>query len=127
MTRTDLIAALESASGPSRELDAEIASYVLPVGYGMYLTREQWAAAVAAENWNSPRYTGSLDAAMTLKPEVWMVRVLAQNDGGGWFCELVSRWPSSYTKKVRSGGDNSNLTPALALCTACIKALESGE
>lgn len=93
MTRSDLIAALRAAAGPDRKLDAEIACAVrhLPEKAPDWLKR--WGADFApisykgadpgqiaamhndgtpGINWTSPRYTASIDAALTLLPdELW--------------------------------------------------------
>lgn len=91
MTRSELIAALRAATGPDRELDAEIAALVrfVPSTAPRWLT--EWGGSfkpapdvhsgvVAAFGdsgnlavwWEAPKYTGSIDAAMTLLPdELW--------------------------------------------------------
>src|SRR5712664_179299 len=60
---TSLLSRLQSATGPSRELDAEIA---LANGWRQ-LTHDLWRKGdnVAEE---PPRYTESIDAALTLLP-----------------------------------------------------------
>lgn len=70
MTNKELIAALEAADGPSRELDAEIA-----LASGEFITkpgREGMFARKDAPNQFSgyvPPYTSSIDAALTLAKE----------------------------------------------------------
>lgn len=77
MTLPDLIAALERADGPSRELDAEIDVAVKPDGYSMWCSerlpvRETLSSGlviVKEYTYQVARYTASLDAALTLIPE----------------------------------------------------------
>jgi len=75
MAMNDLIARLEAATGPDRELDAEI--YRTAVGLGMYETIVHRFGDFFVRNYPGPpepeyrrlpRYTASLDAAMTLVP-----------------------------------------------------------
>jgi hypothetical protein len=116
VTRAELTAALEKATGASRELDAEIAKLVgAPHGPYEHVTVE----TRSIEYWNeqAPAYTGNLDAAMTLKPK---------------HCALELRCTIAYSCGATvygqdTHGDANGATPALALCIACIKALESGE
>lgn len=64
MTLTDLIAALEAADGPSRELDAEIANLL-----GLttsYWPGKEWEYRDGGEWRPLPAYTTSLDAARSL-------------------------------------------------------------
>lgn len=91
----ELIARLESADGPSRELDAAIAAVTkLP----------------------SIRYTGSTDAALTLVPDVYRVGVLMEMEDGTWAAKLFNRG--------KPGGlpSRGGYTPALALAAAALKA-----
>jgi hypothetical protein len=78
---TDLIQRLQDASEGSRELDAEIAAH-LKIYTGQFDYAREWQGAWEPEingmvhlinnkgqrslNFVSPRYTGSIDAAMTL-------------------------------------------------------------
>ena len=101
MTRADLIAALEKAEGPSRELDAEIRKHVP----GDYL----------------PAFTASLDAALTLVPEGLAWRVEPATPGytdWGKYRAGVTTWEKPYD--LPSYG----ATPAIALCIAALKARE---
>jgi hypothetical protein len=109
MTRTDLIAALESASGPSRELDAEIYAALNPLYY---------SASPNDENDFVPSVTASLDAAVTLVPDGldWEVKTAPHRKGG--IARVVSMERTTWAEAA---------TPTMALCIACIKALESGE
>lgn len=68
MTPTELLAALEGATGPSRELDAEIAA-----SEGWTRFSDYWLSPSGRQRqYHPPAYTASLDAALTLykeKPE----------------------------------------------------------
>lgn len=100
---TDLITRLESADGPSRELDAEIA-----VVCGIDIGRSKGDP----NDHRLPAYTASIDAALTLVPEgrhteieIWTDgRGRAEFNGVGTTCGAWGR------------------TPALALAAAALKA-----
>lgn len=146
----DLIKRLEEATGPSRELDAEIWLAVEPGA-----TRDQWSYTHEAtgrvchvdETRDAarrlvlvPSYTSSLDAALTLVPE-----------GFGWNCGMplpkyMARfWASVFREKTAEERQSGNIhagsfyqhgpdrgtalkadeysaTPALALCIASLRA-----
>ena len=104
----DLAERCEKAQGPDRELDREIAEATKP---------DFWLVP--------PRYTASLDAALSLVPEGWAWAVY-----GGAREEIVATaycvpnggrlpWPDWVT-------DICAATPALALCAATLRALASG-
>lgn len=110
MTPAELIAALEAATGPSRELDVALFASV-----GMSDLQERHCAQWITNNkdrgvtrdhylfaW-APRYTASIDAAMTLMPanHWWMVMGTAAKCGAY----------AAY-----------GATPAIALCAAALKA-----
>ena len=70
----DLIARLEAATGPDRELDAAIALTVgLDIGRGRAHSQDSRVSA----------YTASIDAALTLVPKGWGVVVRRWADGTG--------------------------------------------
>jgi hypothetical protein len=83
----------EQAAGPDRELDAEIARFLVLTG----------AEDIARSRYGWSYFTASLDAAVTLVPE-----------GCGWMVmknvAKVGRWPKRAS------------TPALALCAAALRA-----
>jgi hypothetical protein len=101
----ELIARLEAATGPDRELDAAI-----------------WQACQHAdwkwqhERYEAPAYTASIDAALTLcGGESGLGSLIAGNfpDGSrGW----VARVRSPET------ADGEGRTPALAICIAALRA-----
>jgi len=111
---TDLIARLEAAAEGSRELDVEIQRH--RTGHPddhWYELNGKWA-----RNECPPRYTTSLDAALTLVPEGWFVRKLAEYEDG-WTCTLI--------KGARNENGASAATPALALCIAALRARQGME
>jgi hypothetical protein len=96
MTREELIAALEAATGPSWELDGFICEAVGAV------------KPEATPHWEwPPRYTASIDAALTLVPE-----------GASGAIEF-----GNHTQACVVGGPwCDGATPAIALCIAALKA-----
>lgn len=111
---TDLLSRLSAATGPSRELDAEIA---LANGW-----RHDHAMAYGGEFWQNPtgqicpqppRYTESIDAALTLVPE-----------RAGW--KLASWFKDGYAADVHLPNGvitrGEGTTPAIALVIACLRA-----
>lgn len=111
-----LIERVESADGPDRELDAAILAAVPPdqvpspiveSGYGWRYDRGYWWLATGEDsrtppkNVCPPRYTTSIDVALTLFPD----------QTGPW-----SAWNCAIPR-VRGAP-----TPALALCAAALKA-----
>lgn len=99
MTLDDLIARVEAADGPDRELDAEIGRIAAERFLG-YIPPEPQRGCI--------RYTASLDAAMTLRPEgaVWKVE-----DHPVYGISAVVQDQQSYAA-----------TPALALTAAALRA-----
>ncbi len=125
MTRAELIAALEAATGPSRELDASIgeALGVAPQYYSEYGYGDP---AKDAPREHAP-YTESIDAALSFTPEGWKPSLLSwavpeltePNKRVTAFMTLVT---GDYKGHVR--GD-SGATPAIALCIANLRAIEA--
>lgn len=121
MTREQLIAALEAATGPSRELDVAIV-------YALYPDIGPYAAHCAGDPpifWFDPYYkqecplfTASIDAALSLVPEGWRVYALQQFtvDTAKWACGLDMRYGPGQVL-VREAP-----SPAIALCIAALKA-----
>ena len=109
----ELIERIEGAEGPSRELDAEIA-----------LT-QGWSE-LPGDNWCGPegqiavpRYTASLDAAMSLVPEGMQWRVDSHHNIAGVFEYPTDPETGPYCVEHEGEG----LTPALALCAAALRAI----
>lgn len=124
MTRSELIAALEKATEPSRKLDLDIylasnglTQYEQVVWHGANPVIRYYPGPPGAEYRGIPRYTTSLDAALTLVPRGWASVVYIETDGSG---------------DVRIGkytGDESfmdvGITPAVAVCIAALHAMEA--
>lgn len=113
MERADLIAKLETAEGPSRELDFAIAAAV------------GWPDAPYSKQ-HARRYTESTDAALTLVPEGWQWKVGFQKT----LAEKATPIAMVYAPD-KTGAFDERLrayvaaTPALALCIAALKAREA--
>lgn len=136
----DLIEKLEGLEGPDREVDAEI-----------FEMEPEWREAFSAECLDSlsdreicqkaarhaPRYTASIDAAMTLVPEGWRFGI---EQGGQFDGEDIPEawcwpWDSSFDPDWQNGqqgyrdaSDGKRAcapTPAIALCIAALRAREA--
>ncbi len=149
MTREELIAALEAADGPSRELDATIAK---DAGWHRVEPRHakrSGGAWIAPEDFlgvmsngapildslhgtdmhkDVPRYTSSIDAALTLARDNWRVSMKQL-----WNGSSKREW--SVTVNIYSApprywvGDANGLKPnaAHAICIAVMRAMEDGK
>jgi len=119
MDHKELIERLEAAESGSRELDAEIAK---EVGYTFMetwtLSEEYWIGPAPAPDKPVvlPRFTTSLDAALTLVPEGFWTRLIIATPP---VAEVNPNNIESVDGKVIA------TTPALALCIAALKARES--
>lgn len=125
MTLTELIAALEAADGPSRELDAQIALAhgwdVVPIREKGGHTWDRWYRPYMGKRYpvRLPNYTSSIDAALTLVPEGYgLVIDVAGEYASASIYELRSTRAGPFVKPARR-------TPALALCIAALKAREA--
>jgi len=117
----ELIARLEAATVGSRELDAEIWLSIMKNGESMLMALRE-----------SPHYTASLDAALTLVPEGWAWELDWDKDGDAtpawstWsasaFCHPADRDPQN--PHCPRGMSRKAKTPALALCIAALRARE---
>ena len=123
----DLIEKLAQAEGPSRAIDVLIWQQVCPDQYAVFVRD---ARAMAGRDWDearrskdlrdkaqriSPRYTASIDAALTLVP-----------DGATGLISIGL----GYARIERSDGTHWSGdadTPALALCTAALSAKEPSQ
>lgn len=107
----DLIERLQTATGPDRELDAEIGTLVgfVPKEKKHYRRGRYPLQLLRVEKlW--PAYTASIDAAITLVPE---------------HCSFAVRFNVRSEAMVygQGAGENADApTPALALCIAALKA-----
>ena len=119
MTREELIAALEKAEGPSRELDCEIAMHRMPELRGFARIGEDWVhPQYSTIRTYAIEYTASIDAALTLVPEGWdWSVVLAERfeDKNPASCQVIQRGRLKFHTTHAA-------TPALALCIAALKA-----
>ena len=119
MTRHELIAALEAATGPATELDAEIIYlFIDPIRYDLERDDGDYTYVVDGQVFAVPKFTASIDAALTLVPGGWMVELwLAQpTETQRWDSNVVVYYERS--RAVRAEGK----TPAIALCIAALKA-----
>ena len=122
-----LIARLEAATGPSRELDCEIAEQAgwAEVGY-----RPKFVSPIGFPPHGKsvrcvPRYTASLDAALTLVPEDWKMQGQiawpGYDDG-----KFINDVRVELHHVVSSGGGPMVTalakTIAIAICLAALKA-----
>lgn len=147
-TLLELAAKVEGASGPDREIDAVIHALIVLAEFGTPEVDIERCLTVVREPWDwedEPHpileYTASLDAAMSLVPEGWrwLVRSSAPNspDAGKYFARIETPDFNAYSwgkgedwiREIESGAEFKALaaTPALALCSAALKALAAGE
>ena len=87
MTLLELAERVEALDGPDREVDALVGRYKAADFLGTLPADPQYGCA---------RYTASIDAAMQLKPE-------------GWVIETLSYWPK------HSDGEDSNIGARVSL------------
>lgn len=134
MTREELIAALEKASKPSRELDGYIYMLTLPASRRKPVSWEVtpegmiWAwtrnppHAPGTGGWwaTPPEYTASIDAALTLVPEGWNASIFT----GCGIAEVEECMSLDDDRKCRIEQGEAR-TPAIALCIAALKAQEA--
>lgn len=126
----ELIARIEAATGPDREIDRDIFSAVFPElvpspivtsGYGWRQDRGGWWLATGEDSRTPPktiyplRFSASIDVALTLMPE-------------GYF-PVIDFVKNRCWIRDAQGFDMPNgcaygfaATPALALCAAALKA-----
>lgn len=118
----DLIERLEKATGPSRELDGAL--FEIATGKSPYFNTVPYRAGGAPQRkmMSVPAYTESIDAALTLVPEGWTVANIGQNDSKGWWAELRRGFQTSYDRVELSNIGLRELGPAIALCSAALRA-----
>lgn len=115
----------EALSGPNRDLDAEIAPLqgLRVVDEGHPIGRMCYDDLGSAQL--MPRYSASIDAAMTLLPGHEGIGWRASNGAGGPTAEV---WVFDYNsgKMLCEAGANAGvMTPALALCAAALRARDA--
>lgn len=106
---SELLARLEAATGPDRELDAAIALWA---GWTRHHGQYEWMKPNGFfSTVGCPAYTASIDAALTLVPA----------DATGYMVSVVNR--SAYAcVSLRDGFEGNAPTPALAIVIAAIRA-----
>lgn len=125
--KAGLIARLTEETGPSRELDHDIAVAAFPGAYGFATSEHNrknghpvglGAEARPCMTADAPRYTESIDAALTLVPDEWRPEHIGEQlSGGRWDVELHWR-DYSMDDCIQAVGR----TPAIALCIATLRA-----
>lgn len=130
-----LIERIEASSEGSRELDVAIG---LAVG-GFFIAEPRWPGAEpmigyvdsdgsrvepgnGAQDSLVPRYTASIDAAATLVPDGWYWRAGHGVLWPGW-AHLNRKHPDHCDRDDEHSAHGE--TPALALCAASLKAMET--
>lgn len=124
----DLIERLEKAMGPDRELDdlvAERVGYALANSYASIFGTgfcKTWKAPDGRYVGAAPKFTVSIDAALTLVPDGWRWRVEDYNVNPSPRAELaevgqVMDYGIGIKRRAQSGG----ATPAIALTIAALK------
>ena len=118
-----LITRLEALTGPSREVDAEIAK---AVGWTTFMFGGAglcWKDPAGRVHAVPPHFTGSIDAALTLMPKInrpnlpWLaIKSNNPNNPIGCRCELWLDNVKNYNGRGK--------TLAIALCIAALKARE---
>jgi hypothetical protein len=109
----------EKATGPHRELDYAISE---GIGKGCVRSSKPLREDHAEETggFTIPRYTASLDAAMTLVPEGWRPVIdMASEEGAA----IVDVWAAPAASPQPTRRHAKAATPALALCGAALRAL----
>ena len=111
---SDLIERLEGLTGPCRECDGLIAaSLSLPHGPKEIVDYESRCVHhIDEQAW---RYTGSIDAAMTLVPDDWFWVLMMDGEGDGY--QAAVSWIDTKHLAFSAGK-----LPAIALCIAALKA-----
>lgn len=110
MVIDELIAALEKAEGPSRELDQAVGICAKNIGRDPALPQVIGVA-------NCAEYTASIDAALTLVPDEFDWYVSSEFHGTKWFATVTSK--DRLHHFVARGVLSS---PAIALCIAALNA-----
>ncbi len=134
LSLASLIERLEKATGPDRELDVLIGYAIDLMGDDKHLSfrtsfdtcgmEMMLRMAESYQNiWRTelPRYTASIEAAMTLVPHDWRIYAIQEEyivPRGNWFAGLDHR--TAHHKYGSMIGKSS--TPAIAICIAALKA-----
>ena len=119
----DLIARLEKATGPDRELDGDICAALglHPDGWRRGVKEASadaiWFDDRTRRSWSASAFTSSIDAAMSLVPEGWNRRA-SETDKHWWWAELREGYETSYNR-VEIGQSPSL---PVSICIAALKA-----
>ena len=121
-TRAELIARLEKTAGPNLELESAIyfetaASDHIKAFHARQPGGQSFTQTLAALGIVPPRYTSSLDAAMTLVPKGSNWRCGRHGQAGTADVRANTHDALKYWREVADGA-----TPALALCIASLNA-----
>ena len=105
----ELIKRLESATEGSRELDAAI------IMSGLHVSMPDDPVG-----W-PPKFTTSIDAALTLVPAGRPWSITQQSSGVGYFADIAIKDDDGWWFEADGPGSEAP-TPALALCIAALRA-----
>ena len=116
----------EQATGADREIDRALCPLV-----SIRVVDEGHPLGVCYYDKNRhgiplPHFTYSIDAAIRLVPEGWLLANLSQTDAGFWWAELRKGYITSYSAVAMTSHYRA-ATPALALTAACLRALAAQE
>jgi hypothetical protein len=131
---SSLIARLEKAEGPSREIDVEIMNTVDPRSpdekrlFDGQIYPASWGAVGQICDQiryfvEAPCLTSSIDAAVSLAERVlrgWTIAAIGQDDRKGWHAELREGHRTAYSTVTLAGASNG----ATALVLATLRALQ---
>lgn len=108
----------EKATGPDRELDALIHVALGRAGSNIVALKTGWCAGSDSDlnPIRSPAYTASIDAALTLVPDGWMLLAISDFMFDGM---NGARLVDCEDNSAESFGTSNN---ALALCAAALRA-----
>lgn len=125
MTKNELIAALEAATGPNRVLDVAVCPYPTRVGE---IADWLYEDPCFPGDWSRvPRYTASIDAALALVPEGWKVNLSTEKNASfkGFAAHAWVKdrdWPDPCSGDGSIAEDGHASTIPLALCIAALRA-----
>jgi hypothetical protein len=121
----------ESATGPDRNLNCAIFATVHPEkfeGSAELYARVDWTRNIADWGWlrdlGMPAYTASIDAAMTLVPEI-KNRIVSTTEGLGHSVAYVRNGSITNPDVVEYSG-SAKSTP-LAICAAALRSRTNGD
>lgn len=136
MTLEELAARCEAAEGPDRELDCLIACELDRDGYSKPYQNEateDWFCVLPDSNGltldfkRAPRYTASIDAAMTLVTEGWETAIYCAPLGSGLQTNVQMETEAMRRRQAFFPIDGTAATPALALCAAALRARQEAD